>query len=87
MIASPIEGEEKYFNKRFRIYRSLIIDWFPETKFHHVMAESQGGYLIINKAYSESEERIQPIIEMFARNYEDLIAEDTGANDQQSGVG
>ena len=87
MIASPIEGEEKYFNKRFRIYQSVIKDWFPGTRFHHIVSEAQGGYLLINKSQPDSEQKITRTVEMFARNYQELIDEENDAASQRTAIG
>lgn len=72
-VASEKQAEEEYYNTRFRIYKSLVSDWFPESRFIHTTNESKGFYLLVNKQNCDDhEDRLREITIMLAKTYEDI---------------
>lgn len=67
--------EQKYYTKRFSIYKTLMSSWFPEDKFLHSMNEANSAYLLINKDNDSYEELMKEAVKMFIRNYPDLDTE------------
>lgn len=73
LIAAPKDGEEKYFNTRYRIYKQIIADWFSSDEFLHIHSEPNSGYLLINKSNNDPIDVAEKTIERFANVYPELF--------------
>ncbi len=64
--------ETVYNNKRYRIYRQLMADFFPSDLFAHVANEMNGAYLLVNRTNQDIDTFTGNALKMFIYHYPDL---------------
>ena len=67
--------ENKYYNKRFRIYRKLVANFFATETFAHISNEKTSAYLLVNRCNVDIDAFAGNAVKMLIRNYPDLETE------------
>lgn len=62
------EDEEAQNNKRFRVYKGIMIRFFPPSKFKHTINKKDNIYFLINRDFNEPDLATK-IIMMFKQIY------------------
>jgi hypothetical protein len=61
--------EQKANNQRFRIYQTLMFNFFGTTTFEHARSVKHSAYLLINRNHHPIDQFKQTAEEMFAALY------------------
>jgi len=70
-ISNRVEDFEN--TQRFRVYSKMVESTIGDETFEHFIYETISGYLLINRAAENVDDKEKLIREMFADTYNDLL--------------
>jgi hypothetical protein len=70
-IANRVEDYEN--TQRFRVYSQIVEDTIGDQTFEHFIYEAVSGYLLVNRAADNIDNKERLITQMFIRTYNNLL--------------